>query len=464
MMQPATILHYENETGNHRKKVDWFNRGTPIEEFYQRITDEMGMRSFKLEINDPHDGFVDFDEGYRKSFRPYATNPETRNAGPQSTNVPVQVVELKIVNISSKNYFLKLMIFTYVRIGARRKSNKKSSNIVRQLAEPDLVTAQPEIEQEGASSQTGSPFVCAPSPVMLNKKEPAIEFITDVNSTLRCPYESEKPIMIQGDKTGLIESARHASVLPKFKIRKDAVSEKNKSTCSVVNVLVEEVCKDGRRTFYHHSEQEVFTDENESVSAITCNKCGSLKKRNEARQGFVVTPFDDEMQSEKGYKIAWKAKRIADTGVHTKNHLDRHKHVFCSLENQYPKGTNYETTRLAVLLEQNGCLLWNTLVLSKAFTFCKSPKNVDYIIVKDHHGNIIEQIPKEKKERKKNSKRSATVTNTSKSKKFKPSNTQASSVTTTMNYIQQHGDSLSANSMVFNTTYAAPMQFIIDFR
>ena len=108
-MQPVTVLIYEDETREHRKMVDWFNSDTPIEKFYERITDEMGMGSFELRIKDRYGGFVDFDEGYRKNSRPYATSLGTGNTGPQSTTVPVQTVELQIRNISSKN-FLKSMI------------------------------------------------------------------------------------------------------------------------------------------------------------------------------------------------------------------------------------------------------------------------------------------------------------------------------------------------------------------
>ncbi len=43
---------------------------------------------------------------------------------------------------------------------------------------------------------------------------------------------------------------------------------------------------------------------------------------------------------------------------------------FCQLTNQYPKGTNYKTSRLALLIETDGQLLWNELLLSKAIIFC----------------------------------------------------------------------------------------------
>ncbi|CAF1535960.1 unnamed protein product [Adineta ricciae] len=503
-MKPVTILNYTNETGNHRKKVDWFNSDTPIEEFYQQITDQMGLRSFELEINDPHDGFVDFDEGYRKSFRPYATNPETENAGPQPTTAAVPKVELKIVNITRHEQDSL--------VDGERKSNKKSSNIPWQLAESDSAADQSQTERECASSQTTSPYASVPSPILVNDKEQTIEFLTNLNSTLRCPYKSEKPVRIQGDKTGSIKSKRNAPVLPEFKVSPYCFENTSYSAMlhiwesvphtESVPTIPESIHTIPRNSYqfrnYIHSlhphiscplyttqfrlrnsgiqsyteslgipwnsaeflpipeshripEFQVFTDENESVSSITCTEYGSSgKKRNEARQGYATIPFNDEMQSEEGYKIELKAKRIADTGAHTRDHLDQQKFFLCSLQNQYPNGTNYKTTRLAVLLEQNGCLLWNTLVLSKAIIFCKFSKKVDYITVKDSDGQITEQIPKEKTERKIKSKRSATVTNSSKSKKFKSSNTQALPASTTTNSIQ-HDDNLPHEPMVLTT-------------
>ena len=130
----------------------------------------------------------------------------------------------------------------YVQIGhdsiadGQQKSKKNSSNIPRQLAEcmtmaallqlfsyfysfvADSVTDQPQNERECASSRTDLPYESAPSPVTLNKGEQAMEFIKDVKNTLRTPFRSERPIQIQGDKTGLTKKAQHGSVLPEFKV------------------------------------------------------------------------------------------------------------------------------------------------------------------------------------------------------------------------------------------------------
>jgi hypothetical protein len=112
------------------------------------------------------------------------------------------------------------------------------------------------------------------------------------------------------------------------------------------------------------------------------------------------------------YRIKLKVTAIPHTKVYTKNHPDQQKHLFCPLQNQHPKGTNYQTTRLAVLLEQDGRLLWDELVLSKAIIFCskkpivefllffcnlflsESADNVAYTIIKDSVGRVTERIPR----------------------------------------------------------------------
>jgi hypothetical protein len=43
--------------------------------------------------------------------------------------------------------------------------------------------------------------------------------------------------------------------------------------------------------------------------------------------------------------------------------------LFCELKNEYPCNVTYQTTRLACLLENDGNILWDSLLLSNAMIF-----------------------------------------------------------------------------------------------
>ncbi|UJR38734.1 hypothetical protein I4U23_031399 [Adineta vaga] len=459
-----------------RKRVNWFNADTLIEGFYQRISDEMGFKLFELKINDPYGGFVDFDKGYLKNFRPYATNLQTEHVGPQPTTSTVPTIELKIVNISDHKH--------NSTVESQRKLSKKSSNIACQLSLPDSIAEQPETERECVSSQTRSSFICAPDSILLDKDKQVMEFKNDLNEIQRDLYKSEKPVSMQADKSRLIGKAVNKSVLPKLKIKEGTIPEEDKSTYNVVSSLVLEVCEDGKRTLYHHPERELSAEKNEklneSVPSVGDIRC--TFSRNEAKQGHVTIPFNNEMNSVEGYEMKWKVIVIPHTKIYTKRHPDQQKHLFCSLQNQHPKGTNYQTTRLAVLLEQDRNLLWDQLVLSKAIVFSKSKDKVIYIIIKDNDGRIIERIPKLEETPK-------SGTSTTKSKKFKSSNTGTTTLeidqqtlpvtkmnincnttlcilplTTTMDCIQQqHGDNQLAESIVLNVPSIALTSSSMDY-
>ena len=103
-MEPVTLLDYINESGPHRKRINWFNAQSSFNEIYKRISHELQIRTFDLKINDPFGGFVDFDHDYLTSFRPYSVHQPSEKLGAVPTTLSPAIIHLKVIDTSGKKY------------------------------------------------------------------------------------------------------------------------------------------------------------------------------------------------------------------------------------------------------------------------------------------------------------------------------------------------------------------------
>lgn len=102
---PNTILHYTDENDDARKKRGrWFDAKTTFEEFESTIKRlKIGTDSnFRLEIKDCDGNFVDFDEYYLQTYKPYGINTNSAVSEYQADKSTLQIVELKVIRKLSK--------------------------------------------------------------------------------------------------------------------------------------------------------------------------------------------------------------------------------------------------------------------------------------------------------------------------------------------------------------------------
>ena len=104
-MGPNTILHYTDENDDaRRKRGRWFDAKTTFKEF-ESIIKQLKIETdsnFRLEIKDCDGNFVDFDEYYLQTFKPYGTNTNSVISENQVHRSTLQAVELKVIRKSSK--------------------------------------------------------------------------------------------------------------------------------------------------------------------------------------------------------------------------------------------------------------------------------------------------------------------------------------------------------------------------
>jgi hypothetical protein len=120
-----TLIYYKGSRGGYPKLVDWFNAQTPLHEYSQRISNELGFKSFKLEIEDQYGEFVDFNQYYQNSFSPFRVNQQTENLGAQPSTSTEPIIKLRIVETAGKITYE----FDDFNISINRKSAKFDCNL-----------------------------------------------------------------------------------------------------------------------------------------------------------------------------------------------------------------------------------------------------------------------------------------------------------------------------------------------
>lgn len=123
-MLQDTIIHYTDDSGQARKaRGTWFDRKTSYEGFISIVNSTKPGRPFRLEIKDSDGGFVDFDESYLETYRPYGlrtTLPITTDRASERKPAAVELNIVRLPSMTEYRFLKKLFVFFDVsRFSAR---------------------------------------------------------------------------------------------------------------------------------------------------------------------------------------------------------------------------------------------------------------------------------------------------------------------------------------------------------
>ncbi|CAM2698866.1 unnamed protein product [Rotaria socialis] len=426
-MSVTTKICYTDSNKTSRiRSTKAFQATTSYGEIFTWIAEWRLHCKFHIEIKDEYDEFVDFDQDYINEFHPYGVDRQTQKSGAQSTRVTPPFIELCLKEPDKQTQNL-------THNGLQQASNAILSTDVQQSQRPaDSVVEQPQGDREDASSSYDSSRLYSfDGPVKLD--EETIKLQVDVNYFLRNQYNSEPcMICIQGNKDELKGNARKKKVEPKVKIEKGNLKkkynlEKDISKQEIQNwaLLIfeaihkghprkrlgrvkktseisghdEKRCSDGTRDLFYNAWRGFATsgDNKTDQTDLSINDVTQKEsqKRTKRPKPYVRIPLTMKILNN-GVYLNLRTKVIRETKTHNQP-LEK----FCQLADRYSPGTEYETDRLAFLLEKNGKPLWNSLALSKSMAFGYE-KMIKRKKVSTIDGKFNELIAELKMKRKKN--------------------------------------------------------------
>ncbi|CAF3617370.1 unnamed protein product [Rotaria socialis] len=405
-MSLITKIRYHDSNGIPRtKNTRKFQATTSYETIRTWIAKWWGLdkTKVKIEIKDQPHEFVTFDQDYINDYHPYGVDRQTQNSGAHSNTVTPPFIELRLRGKHNQTQNL-------THNGLQQASNAILSTDVQQSQRPaDSVVEQPQDDCEDASSSYDSSRLYSfDGPVKLD--EETIKLQVDVNYFLRNQYDSEPcMICIQGNKDELKGNARKKKVEPKVKIEKGNLKkkynlEKDISKQEIQNwalliFLLVEFCKDGTRDLFYNAWRGFATsgDNKTDQTDLSINDVTQKEsqKRTKRPKPYVRIPLTMKILNN-GVYLNLRTEVIRETKTHNQP-LEK----FCQLADRYSPGTEYETDRLAFLLEKNGKPLWNSLALSKSMAFGYE-KMIKRKKVSTIDGKFNELIAELKMKRKKN--------------------------------------------------------------
>ncbi|CAM2698865.1 unnamed protein product [Rotaria socialis] len=426
-MSVTTKICYTDSNKTSRiRSTKAFQATTSYGEIFTWIAEWRLHCKFHIEIKDEYDEFVDFDQDYINEFHPYGVDRQTQKSGAQSTRVTPPFIELCLKEPDKQTQNL-------THNGLQQASNAILSTDVQQSQRPaDSVVEQPQGDREDASSSYDSSRLYSfDGPVKLD--EETIKLQVDVNYFLRNQYNSEPcMICIQGNKDELKGNARKKKVEPKVKIEKGNLKkkynlEKDISKQEIQNwaLLIfeaihkghprkrlgrvkktseisghdEKRCSDGTRDLFYNAWRGFATsgDNKTDQTDLSINDVTQKEsqKRTKRPKPYVRIPLTMKILNN-GVYLNLRTEVIRETKTHNQP-LEK----FCQLADRYSPGAEYETDRLAFLLEKNGKPLWNSLALSKSMAF-GNKKMIKRKKVSTIDGKFNELIAELKMIRKKN--------------------------------------------------------------
>ncbi|CAF3445991.1 unnamed protein product [Rotaria socialis] len=403
-MSVTTKICYTDSNKTSRiRSTKAFQATTSYGEIFTWIAEWRLHCKFHIEIKDEYDEFVDFDQDYINEFHPYGVDRQTQKSGAQSTRVTPPFIELCLKEPDNQTQNL-------THNGLQQASNAILSTDVQQSQRPaDSVVEQPQDDCEDASSSYDSSRLYSfDGPVKLD--EETIKLQVDVNYFLRNQYDSEPcMICIQGNKDELKGNARKKKVEPKVKIEKGNlkkkynlekdISEQEIQNWALLIFLLVEFCKDGTRDLFYNAWRGFATsgDNKTDQTDLSINDVTQKEsqKRTKRPKPYVRIPLTMKILNN-GVYLNLRTEVIRETKTHNQP-LEK----FCQLADRYSPGAEYETDRLAFLLEKNGKPLWNSLALSKSMAF-GNKKMIKRKKVSTIDGKFNELIAELKMIRKKN--------------------------------------------------------------
>ncbi|CAM4861509.1 unnamed protein product [Rotaria socialis] len=406
-MSVTTKICYTDSNGTARaKNTRKFQAATSHTKMLKWIAKWWGfheLHDIDIEIKDEYNEFVDFDRDYINEFHPYDVDRQTQNSGAQSNTVTPPCIELRLNGRHNQTQNL-------THNGLQQASNAILSTDVQQSQRPaDSVVEQPQDDCEDASSSYDSSRLYSfDGPVKLD--EETIKLQVDVNYFLRNQYDSEPcMICIQGNKDELKGNARKKKVEPKVKIEKGNlkkkynlekdISEQEIQNWALLIFLLVEFCKDGTRDLFYNAWRGFATsgDNKTDQTDLSINDVTQKEsqKRTKRPKPYVRIPLTMKILNN-GVYLNLRTEVIRETKTHNQP-LEK----FCQLADRYSPGAEYETDRLAFLLEKNGKPLWNSLALSKSMAF-GNKKMIKRKKVSTIDGKFNELIAELKMIRKKN--------------------------------------------------------------
>ncbi|CAF1499807.1 unnamed protein product [Rotaria magnacalcarata] len=340
-----TILRIVDSNGKkiYSYKTQRFTETTTTKDIVAFILQKSNkfQSSLHIEIHDKSDGdFVTLDDDYLAEYDPFNPNNVDTTTG-RVTNLPGKPVKLKIT------------LLDYDCLSTISQAVVKTTEV--------LSTS---IQQTEDTYQGDKSLLTSEASAILTielPEDPKMGFVPghNVNDTQRDQYISDAKNVATGKITGKLAKIqagkelpeKYASKLPKFRIWHHYILKEIGHQWKLIGLLVLDVCKSGQRSLYSHPERTFVEKDN-------LEKIDQYEINIEHRDLVAGKELELLVAAIKG------AKLTADTPLNILCHIKNNQQNKSSDSAQ-----NFQKSRIAFLLQKDGVLLWETLVLSDEMNF-----------------------------------------------------------------------------------------------
>ncbi|CAF3564871.1 unnamed protein product [Rotaria sordida] len=296
---------------------------------------------FDIQIFDEDNDFVTLDDDYLEDYNPFkAKTIDTTTVQPTNSSIPTVIVQIIVLNYASN--FINDEEFMKTEEGIQKNEN------IQQIDQSVSVT----------KSQI--------YPIIRLSNDSKMGFIpnNNVNSEQRDQYPCDRITVSTGDivrTLSMIQAPKdstkiHKSVLPRFRIWHDDIKNRSAHVWTLLVFIILDVYQSGKRSLFYHS-QRAFVEKDNVKQSLN---------------PYKIPIINDDWMSNMGVEL----KLITVVIEGAKKHPDTSLNILCQFEDTIENklldtSHNYSKSRLALILQKDDVIQWDTLVLSNEMIFKK---------------------------------------------------------------------------------------------
>ncbi|CAF3102587.1 unnamed protein product [Rotaria sp. Silwood2] len=330
---------------------------------YKRVQDP-----FDIEILDQDDGFVTLDNTYIDDYKCFKPN-KTTTPSAQPTNSERQTLILQIILLNYTHKSITEQECVNTTEGMFTFKNGCACKSIISLYIYLITGIQPnkDTQQNDQFVSSSKSQIHCTIPLSNDSKMAFVDGL-NVNYEQRDQYISDvinvdtgkivgKPSRIQAPKTS---KRKYGSRLPRFQIGIDEVTNCNDHVFTLLVYIVLDIYQSGKRCLFYHPERAFIKEDN--------------VKQLLDRYEIPITTTKN-WTSDKGEKLELRIMAIKEAKKHPSAPLD----MLCQFTDineskLLHSSDDYRKSRLALVLQKDDVIQWETLVLSNELIFTSNKK------------------------------------------------------------------------------------------